>query len=167
MNYNTRFYRDFSSTARWKTYGVKIDTTDIFIRSSFMMKELAEKTVGYLRSTITQHIDDYEDFLYSYKPVRRVDTGISIIEAMYDASEKAGVGPMAAVAGGRADWGVAIETVARQSDLGFLPIDHEQYDFVIPESRRDRPAVQAFCQLLEDPAIRLRLDEMGFESVDE
>ena len=36
----------------------------------------------------------------------------------------------AAVAQGRADWGVAIETVARQYGLGFLPLQEERYDFV-------------------------------------
>jgi putative molybdopterin biosynthesis protein len=70
----------------------------------------------------------------------------------------------AAVAAGRADWGVAIETVARQAGLGFLPIDYEQYDFVIPKARRDRPAVQAFCRLLAEPAIQEELGRMGFRT---
>ena len=39
----------------------------------------------------------------------------------------------AAVAQGRADWGVAIESVARPAGLGFLPISHERYDFVVPK----------------------------------
>ena len=41
----------------------------------------------------------------------------------------------AAVAQGRADWGVAIEWVARQAGLGFLPLEEEQYDFVVPKCR--------------------------------
>jgi putative molybdopterin biosynthesis protein len=69
----------------------------------------------------------------------------------------------ASVAGGRADWGVAIETVARQAGLGFLPIDYEQYDFVIPRSRRERPAVQAFRQLLTDPDVQDELERLGFK----
>jgi putative molybdopterin biosynthesis protein len=62
----------------------------------------------------------------------------------------------------RADWGVAIETVARQYGLGFLPLLAEQYDFVVPLARRDRPAVRRFVTLLQDQAIRRRLEEMGF-----
>ena len=69
----------------------------------------------------------------------------------------------AAVAAGRADWGVAIETVARQAGLGFLPIDYEQYDFVVPKVRRDRPAVAAFRQLLAEPAVQDELERMGFQ----
>ena len=56
----------------------------------------------------------------------------------------------AAVAQGRADWGVAIRRVADQAGLGFLPLTHEQYDFVVPKSASTRPAVQAFRQLLRD-----------------
>jgi putative molybdopterin biosynthesis protein len=68
----------------------------------------------------------------------------------------------AAVAQGRADWGVAIEWVARSAGLGFLPLEHEQYDFVVPKSRLHRPAVIAFRSLLAEPAIRKELAAMGF-----
>jgi len=73
----------------------------------------------------------------------------------------------AAVAQGRADWGVAVEWVARSGGLGFLPLDDEQYDFVVPKSRRDRPAVRAFRELLSEPAIRKQLAAMGFRMEDE
>jgi putative molybdopterin biosynthesis protein len=68
----------------------------------------------------------------------------------------------AAVAQGRADWGVAIETVARPLGLGFLPLRAEQYDFVVPHCRRDRPAVRAFIELLREPATRALLAGLGF-----
>ena len=54
----------------------------------------------------------------------------------------------AAIAQGRADWGVAIEPVARMYGLSFLPIAPEEYDFLLREERRDRPAVQAFLAAL-------------------
>jgi putative molybdopterin biosynthesis protein len=68
----------------------------------------------------------------------------------------------AAVAQGRADWGVAIEPVARASSLGFLPLRQEQYDFVIPRARRERPAVPAFALLLSEPSVRRQLARRGF-----
>ena len=40
----------------------------------------------------------------------------------------------AAVAQGRADWGIAIASVARLYGLGFLPIAPEHYDFLLVES---------------------------------
>jgi putative molybdopterin biosynthesis protein len=69
----------------------------------------------------------------------------------------------AAVVQGRADWGVAIAPVARATGLGFLPLRAEQYDFVVPKARRDRPAVRAFADLLADPATRHALTERGFQ----
>jgi putative molybdopterin biosynthesis protein len=68
----------------------------------------------------------------------------------------------AAVSQGRADWGVAIDTVARQYDLGFIPIQEEQYDFVVPTARLTRPAVRAFCALLADARVREELCALGF-----
>ncbi len=68
----------------------------------------------------------------------------------------------AAVAQGRADWGVAIETVARDAGLGFIPLRGEEFDFVIPRARQHRPAVQAFCQVLADPATTTLLERHGF-----
>lgn len=68
----------------------------------------------------------------------------------------------AAVAQGKADWGVAIVNVARDLGLGFSPIQDEQYDFVVPRSRLSRPAVQAFCTVLHDTETRLQLIARGF-----
>ena len=67
----------------------------------------------------------------------------------------------AAVAQGRADWGVAIEPVARLYGLGFLPLSPEHYDFFIPEARFDRPAVQAFLRVLASAEARERLRTVG------
>jgi putative molybdopterin biosynthesis protein len=67
----------------------------------------------------------------------------------------------AAVAQGRADWGVAIASVARLYGLGFLPLTPECYDFLLVEGRRDRPAVQAFLAALADPAVRARIAALG------
>jgi putative molybdopterin biosynthesis protein len=67
-----------------------------------------------------------------------------------------------AVAQGRADWGMAIDTVARQYGLGFIPVQEEHYDFVVPKARRDRPGVQLFTRVLREPAVRARLRALGF-----
>ncbi len=69
----------------------------------------------------------------------------------------------AAVAQGRADWGVAIANVAAGSGLGFLPLQAEQYDFAVPKARWDRPFVQAFRELLRQPSTRAALASRGFE----
>ncbi len=68
----------------------------------------------------------------------------------------------AAVAQGRADWGVAISTVARSAQLQFLPLQEERYDFVVPRSRWERSAVQLFRSLLESAEVRSELADLGF-----
>ena len=67
-----------------------------------------------------------------------------------------------AVSQGRADWGIAIDTVARQYDLGFIPMQEERFDFVTPTARLERPAVQAFRALLNDRDVRDELNALGF-----
>jgi len=67
----------------------------------------------------------------------------------------------AAIAQNRADWGVAIAPVARMYGLSFLPIAPEHYDFLLLEARRDRPAVQAFLEVLRDEATRARIRALG------
>ncbi len=69
----------------------------------------------------------------------------------------------AAVAQGRADWGVAIGTVAELYDLGFLPLVMEHYDLVVPRARRDRPPVQRLRALLTSETGRAALRGLGFE----
>jgi putative molybdopterin biosynthesis protein len=60
---------------------------------------------------------------------------------------------------------VAIDTVARQYGLGFIPLQEEQYDFIAPTTRLQRPAVRAFCALLEDAHVREELVALGFRVV--
>ncbi|TDI35443.1 MAG: molybdopterin biosynthesis protein [Acidobacteria bacterium] len=71
-------------------------------------------------------------------------------------------GVAAAVAQGRADWGVAIAPVASLHGLGFLPLKEERLDFAVDPERLRRPAVAAFAEALADPAVRARLREAGF-----
>jgi putative molybdopterin biosynthesis protein len=67
-----------------------------------------------------------------------------------------------AIAQNRADWGISIETIARQYGLGFIPAQDEHYDFIVPKTRVARPAVQRFLTVLEDPATRDALTALGF-----
>jgi putative molybdopterin biosynthesis protein len=68
----------------------------------------------------------------------------------------------AAVAQGRADWGMTIAPVAAASDLGFIPFAEEHYDFAVVRARRSRPAVEAFFAALRSDATRDALQQAGF-----
>jgi putative molybdopterin biosynthesis protein len=57
---------------------------------------------------------------------------------------------------------MAIESVARANNLGFIFYKDERYDFVVPKSRLERPAVQAFVRLLSEDTSRQQLAALGF-----
>ena len=69
----------------------------------------------------------------------------------------------AAIAQGRADWGLAIEPVAKLYGLGFLPVSPEHYDFLVVDSRREHPGVQVFLAALRDDRVRARIRALGME----
>lgn len=68
----------------------------------------------------------------------------------------------AAVLQGRADWGVAISSVASEYGLGFLPLQEEHYDFAVPRARLHREPVARFRELLGEPEVRAAIEELGF-----
>jgi putative molybdopterin biosynthesis protein len=71
----------------------------------------------------------------------------------------------AAIAQNRADWGITIETVARRAGLAFRPLRVEHYDFVVPATRWERPAVEALRRVLAPgSALRAELSQQGFSS---
>jgi putative molybdopterin biosynthesis protein len=68
----------------------------------------------------------------------------------------------AAIAQGRADWGMTLDAIAAAAGLGFLFVQDERYDLAVPDARRSRPAVAALLALLQDEDVRGRLRGLGF-----
>jgi putative molybdopterin biosynthesis protein len=68
----------------------------------------------------------------------------------------------AAVAQGRADWGMTIAPVAEAAGLGFIPLAEEHYDFALVTARRERAGVQAFLEALASDESRAALKRAGF-----
>jgi len=69
----------------------------------------------------------------------------------------------AAVSQGRADWGITLEWIAETAGLGFLPVQEEHFDFVVPKSRASRTAVKAFRAMLAEPAVKSALEQLGMK----
>ncbi len=97
------FYREYAQTGRWKAFRVKIETSDLYIRADNDCAELAHAVLTELRAEIRDHIKRQDTFLPSLKPVKRLPGVPLIIDRMYEAGERAGTGPMAAVAGAIAE----------------------------------------------------------------
>jgi len=69
----------------------------------------------------------------------------------------------AAVTQCRADWGMTLDTIARNANLGFLPVQAEQFDFIVPRSRSKRAGVAAFKTLLSKSSTREALLRLGMK----
>ena len=80
-----------------------METSDLYIRADKDLSVRAKTMVRSLREDIRGQIERQSEFFASFTPVKRLPGCPSIIAMMYDASEKAGVGPMAAVAGAISD----------------------------------------------------------------
>jgi putative molybdopterin biosynthesis protein len=68
----------------------------------------------------------------------------------------------AAVAQGRADWGMTIAPVAEAYGLAFLSFAEEHYDLALVSARKDRPAVQALLASLNSEETKKGLIAAGF-----
>ncbi|MFH1857116.1 MAG: UPF0280 family protein [Candidatus Omnitrophota bacterium] len=102
--FEDRFYRDSVNAKGLIKFRVNIDETDILIFTETDFSELAYRFVRRLRYEIRKYIQLNFSFFKSLKPVNVDCNAPKIIQDMQRASLKAGVGPMAAVAGVIADY---------------------------------------------------------------
>lgn len=103
-SYENRTYRTQFNTARFKSFEIKYLETDLWIgidAASFKeeMKEIALSKVKDLRTKLDAYILEEPFFKKSLKPFQPSEIAPVEAKEMAAATEKAGVGPMAAVAG--------------------------------------------------------------------
>jgi len=104
MFHNKRFYRLYRNSGKWNTYNVKLHTTDLYIRALNDISLIAAGLLAEARREIEDHIKESSGFLTALEPVPEPDAAGEIVSAMYKASNAAGTGPMAAVAGAVAEY---------------------------------------------------------------
>lgn len=107
MKHNKRFYRDYSRSESI-AFNVKIDTSDLFIRADANLHDKAFTALKTARTELEEYTKIHDEFLHSLNPIAMHGDEGEISAVMCKASESAGVGPMAAVAGAIA------ETVGRE-----------------------------------------------------
>jgi putative molybdopterin biosynthesis protein len=81
----------------------------------------------------------------------------------YDTEAKSHNAVAASIALRKADWGLAIDTVARDYQLAFTLMQDECYDFVIPADKLSQPAIRRFLDLLRSDTARAGLTRIGFQ----
>ncbi len=102
MKHRTRFYRDYSGDSNC-SFNVRIDTTDLFIRSDVNLHDKAYEVLKSARAELEEYIRKHDNFLHSLNPIDPCGDEGEIASVMIKASAAAGVGPMAAVAGAIAE----------------------------------------------------------------
>ena len=97
--YQPRTYRNWVTDKDLVSYSVIVKETDLYIRTSGNLKDIAFNSVSKYRKQIETYIKSHPEFAVSFEPLK-INSGCpEIIKEMAEASEKFNVGPMAAVAG--------------------------------------------------------------------
>ncbi len=97
-------YRRAVSGEDLLSYEVNVRETELLIRSDVFLREEALAAVHCLRGHVESYIQSHPDFLTSLSPLPDDGFSPAIVRAMLQAGKKAGVGPMAAVAGAIAEF---------------------------------------------------------------
>ncbi|MFC1949137.1 UPF0280 family protein [Chloroflexota bacterium] len=102
--FQPRVYRHWVKGKDLVSFSVASKETDLYIRASKNLRAKALKLVGKYREALEMYIERHPEFLTSLEPLTAGDDAPRIVKAMAEAAEKAGVGPMAAVAGAIAEF---------------------------------------------------------------
>ncbi len=101
--YEPRVYRHWVKDEDLVSFNVVVKETDLYIRASSNLEQEALKLVTKHRQMLERYIERHPSFLTSLEPIAAENNAPPIITRMTEAAEKAGVGPMAAVAGAIAE----------------------------------------------------------------
>lgn len=102
--YEPRLYRHWVKDKDLVSFNVVVKETDLYISASSDLKPEALKLVMKYRDMLERYIEQHPSFLTSLEPIAVADNAPTIVSEMAEAARKAGVGPMAAVAGAIAEF---------------------------------------------------------------
>ena len=113
MAHENRWYRQLMQSSRFVSFNVTHKETDLWIgvdKDSYRvsMKDFIFQSIINYRNQLDEYINMNPDFKTSFAPILPDPTAPPIAVSMIEASRKASVGPMAAVAGAFADY-IAID----------------------------------------------------------
>jgi len=102
--YEPRTYRHWVKDKDLVSFNVVVKETDLYIRATTNLKRKALRLVLKYRDALERYIERHPSFLTSLEPIAVGDDAPHIITEMAEAATKAGVGPMASVAGAIAEF---------------------------------------------------------------
>lgn len=104
MSYQPRIYRKDSTSPDLVGFGVCVAQTDLYIQAETDLTDEVLAAVRDARQEIETHIALRPEFATALRPLAPPSHATELMRAMYQASQRAGVGPMAAVAGAIAEF---------------------------------------------------------------
>ncbi len=114
--YEKRTYRDLIKVGDLVSFGVSVKETDLWIFADRVLESKAKEHVFKIRGYIESYIQSYPGFLKTLVPWGVDAPTPLIVREMAEAGIRAGVGPMAAVAGAVAE-SVGIELLAYSNEI--------------------------------------------------
>lgn len=111
-----RTYRNRAGDKDLVPFNVTVKETDLYICASKNLKSKALRLLTKYRKALERYIEHHPSFLTSLEPVPVGDNAPQIIKSMAESARKAGVGPMAAVAGAIAEF-VGTELLAFSPEI--------------------------------------------------
>ena len=99
-----RTYRHWIDAKHLIPFTVTVKETDLYIRATANLQRKAYRLVLKYRHRLEKYIEQNPDFLTSLEPLPVPRYAPDIVKQMIEATQKAGVGPMASVAGAIAEY---------------------------------------------------------------
>jgi len=99
MKFQQRSYRNVILNSRLVHFQITVKETDLMVSASVPLESAARELILTHRGYLEAYIDQYPEFQRTLKPWHISGPAPAIVREMALAGEKAGVGPMAAVAG--------------------------------------------------------------------
>ena len=99
MIYEPRRYRSQHSSPDLISFTVSVKETNLFVSATIDLERKTHRLVLKYRSILEKYIAGHPDFLTSLNPIEIESDAPMIVRDMAEATRKAGVGPMASVAG--------------------------------------------------------------------
>ena len=101
--YQPRTYRHCIDSKDLMAFTVTVKETDLYIRATANLQRKALRLVLKYRQQLEKYIEQDPAFLTSLEPLPTPENAPHIVRRMIEATQQAGVGPMAAVAGAIAE----------------------------------------------------------------
>ena len=150
-----RTYRNWVGAERLVTFNVNEKETDLLVSAVRNLKERAAASAMHYRKEIENHIRKSRKFLNSLSPIDIEEENPPIIRDMIFESHKAGVGPMAAVAGAIAQY-VGEDLL---SESGEVIVENGGDIFIKAESKRVVAIYAGDSTFTERIALEIQPDE--------